>query len=82
MVWPRRLCIASDFTKYDGHAVEQINRNIELIRYRRFADDLLMLELVNVVTATGNGPSPLDPKSSTQSKSKTVSEHLAGADEN
>ena len=22
---PRLLCIASDFTKYDGHAVEQIN---------------------------------------------------------
>ena len=27
---PRLLCIAGDFTKYDGHAVKQMNRNIEL----------------------------------------------------
>ena len=33
---PRLLCIAGDFTKYDGHAVQQINRNIELIRYSWF----------------------------------------------
>ena len=33
---PRLLCIAGDFTKYDEHAVQQISRNIELIRYRRF----------------------------------------------
>ena len=29
---PRLLCIAGDFTKYDEYAVEQINRNIELLR--------------------------------------------------
>ena len=46
------LCIAGDFTRYDQHAVQQINRNVELIRYRLFGDDLLMLELVNAVTAT------------------------------
>lgn len=49
---PRLLCIAGDFTKYDGHAVQQINRNIELIRYLRFGDELLLLELVNAVQAT------------------------------
>ena len=41
------VCIAANFTKYDGHAVQQIGRNIELIRYRRFGDDLLLLESVN-----------------------------------
>jgi len=35
----------ADFTKYDAHAVQQINRNIELIRYRRFGDELFLLEL-------------------------------------
>ena len=40
---PRLICIAGDFTKYDEYAVQQINRNIELLRYRRFADDLLVL---------------------------------------
>jgi predicted transport protein len=44
---PRLLCIAGNFTRYDEHAVKQIARNIELIRYRRFGDDLLMMELVH-----------------------------------
>jgi predicted transport protein len=48
---PRLVCIAADFTKYDGHAVQQINRNIELIRYRRFGEDLLLLELANATSA-------------------------------
>jgi hypothetical protein len=47
---PRLLCIASDFTKYDSHAVQQMNHNIELIRYRWFGQDQLLLELVNAVT--------------------------------
>ena len=44
---PRLLCIAGDFTRYDAHAVKQIARNIELLRYRRFSDDLIMLELIH-----------------------------------
>lgn len=50
---PRLVCIAADFTKYDGHAVQQINRNIELIRYRRFGDELLLLELANATSGNG-----------------------------
>ena len=46
---PRLICIAADFTKYDTHAVQQMKRNIELIRYRQFGADLLLLELVNAV---------------------------------
>lgn len=44
---PRVLCIAADFTKFDAHAVQQINQSVELIRYRRFGDDLLLFEQVN-----------------------------------
>ncbi|HEU4785506.1 MAG TPA: DUF5655 domain-containing protein [Ktedonobacterales bacterium] len=47
--FPRLLCIAADFTRYDQYAVQQINRNIELIRYRRYGDELLLLEMVNTV---------------------------------
>jgi predicted transport protein len=47
---PRLICIAADFTRYDEHAVQQINRNIELIRYRQFGAELLLLELVNSVS--------------------------------
>ncbi|MPM63239.1 hypothetical protein SDC9_110119 [bioreactor metagenome] len=48
----RLLCIASDFTRYDQLAVNHINHNIELLRYRRYGDDLLLLELVNSTEIT------------------------------
>lgn len=53
---PRLLCVARDFTKYHQHAVKQIPRNIELIRYQHFGDDLLLLELVHATSASnGSG---------------------------
>ena len=48
---PRLMCIAADFTKYDAHAVQQIDRNIELIRYKQFGSDFLLFELVNSVSS-------------------------------
>lgn len=47
---PRLLCIAGDFTRYDEHAIQQIPWSIELIRYRRYGDELLLLELVNATS--------------------------------
>lgn len=41
---PRLICIASDFTRYDEYAVQQIGRNIDLLRYRLFGQELLLLE--------------------------------------
>ena len=72
---PRLLCIAGGFTRYDEHAVRQMNRNIELIRYRRFGEELLMLELVNVVQPDAGSPrqSASPPSGSSQ---KTISETL------
>lgn len=58
---PRLLCIAGDFTKYDEHAVQQINRNIELIRYKRYGDSLLLLELVNATTGDPIDENSKDP---------------------
>lgn len=49
----RVLCIAGDFTKFDLHAVAQIGRNIELIRYKFFADDLILFELLTAQQAHG-----------------------------
>jgi predicted transport protein len=51
---PRLLCIAGDFTRYDEYAVLQIPRNIELLRYRRYGGDLLLLELVRASTSVPN----------------------------
>ena len=76
---PRLLCIAGDFTKFDEHAVKQMNRNIELIRYRNFGDDLLLLELVNVAEAQ-NGDTTASSTSKKQ-EYKTVSEYLEAANQ-
>ncbi len=43
----RLVCVAADFTKYDEHAVRQIPRNIDLVRYVKFEDDLFLVELVH-----------------------------------
>lgn len=44
---PCVICIANDFTKFDEHAVNQMQRNIKLVRYRKFGDGLLALEHLN-----------------------------------
>jgi len=77
---PRLLCIAGDFTKYDEHAVKQMNRNIELIRYRMFGEDLLLLELVNVVEAkNGNMVAASSGSSKSKQQYRTVSQYLESA---
>ena len=72
---PRLLCIAGGFSKYDEHAVQQMNRNIELIRYKRFGDDLLLLELMNAASA-GPAVEPKRPGAAPGSAhtSKTIAE--------
>lgn len=44
---PRLVCVASGYTRYDEHAVEQINRAIDLVTYRDFGGELFALELVH-----------------------------------
>lgn len=71
---PRLLCVAGDYKKYDEHAVQQINRNIELIRYRKYPEGMLLLELVNAATATGG------PVAGGTGKGKTISDVLEQLD--
>lgn len=76
---PRLLCIAGDFTKYDQHAVQQINRNIELLRYRKFGEELLMIELVNATSAQGSQNVSPDNDKVSKTQYKTISDNLAQA---
>lgn len=78
---PRLVCVASDFTKYDVHAVGQIGRSIELVRYSMFDNELIALELVAAAkTPAGSSvDAPIPAGSSGPSSSKTVSELLAQA---
>lgn len=75
----RLLCIAGDFTKYDQHAVQQINRSIELIRYRHYDTDLLLLDLVNATTAVSTSGAEVLVEQKKKGKSgtyKTAGEYL------
>lgn len=79
---PRLICVAADYTKYDEHAVKQINRNIDLVRYRKFGSDLLALELVHRTSATDNGilPGEGTARITRKGTDKTVQQSLAEMD--
>lgn len=78
----RLLCIAADFTRYDQHAVQQIPRNIELIRYKQFGDDLLLLELVNTQSVANGGDraEQIPPAEEPLSESTQVTRRPIGKD--
>lgn len=44
---PCVICVANDFTKYDIHAVNQMQRNIKLVKYRKYGNDLILFEHIN-----------------------------------
>lgn len=74
---PRVICIAGDFNKYDEEAIKQINRNVSLIRYKKFKNDLLLFELLNTNTV-----SPLETEKAVVSKKqvdKTFTEQYENA---
>jgi predicted transport protein len=77
---PRLVCVAGDFNRYDEHAIGQMNRSIELVRYRSYEDRLLALDLVASTSAkataagepTGQGPAV--GSTNAVGKTKTVSQ--------
>jgi predicted transport protein len=71
----RLICIASDFNKYDEHAIQLIDRNIELMRYKYFSDDLLLLELVNTQSAQSKYHPKTESSSSTSSSKNNDKSH-------
>ncbi|MFW3172571.1 DUF5655 domain-containing protein [Geodermatophilus sp. CPCC 206100] len=77
---PRLVCVAGDFNRYDEHAIGQMNRSIELVRYRSYEDRLLALDLVASTsakaTAAGEQSGPITTTGSTKTmnNTKTVSQ--------
>lgn len=76
---PRVICVANDFTKYDESAIKQMNRNISLIRYRKFGDNLLMFEHINENIATALSDDTTTERS-VRHTDKTFDEQIATAD--
>ena len=44
---PCVICVANDFTKYDVHAVNKMQRNIKLVKYRKYDNELILFEYLN-----------------------------------
>jgi predicted transport protein len=79
----RLICVAGDFGKYDEHAVKQMNRTIALVRYRRYSDDLLLLEQLTATSAKPAVPAIAAPSAPIASalgkKYKTITQQIAEA---
>lgn len=76
---PRVVCVANDFTKYDESAIKQMNRNISLIRYRKFGDEMLMFEHINENIANAL-PDDNVAERTTRRADKTFDEQISSAD--
>ncbi|MBS1263319.1 MAG: hypothetical protein MAG715_00495 [Methanonatronarchaeales archaeon] len=72
---PRLLCVAEDFTKYDSYAVEQMNRNIELIRYQMYENGFILFELINAVEGAS------EQTTTTRTHTKTFQEYYEDSNE-
>lgn len=76
---PRLICVAGDFTRYDEYAVRQIDRNVELVRYRVYGTGLLAIELMTS-TATSSPPASLKNSSITEAVPKAVAKRSRVSD--
>ncbi|MFJ7278331.1 DUF5655 domain-containing protein [Kitasatospora sp. NPDC098663] len=76
---PRIVCVAADFSRYDLHAVREIGRRIDLVRYRRFGDGLLALDLVTSTADAGSARTARSAAVLAPATRATVAQRLAGA---
>ena len=52
---PCVFCIAKEFTKFDEHAVNQMQRNIKLVKYNKYGENLILFEHINVPILKNHG---------------------------
>ena len=79
---PCVICVAHDFTKYDMHAVNQMQRNIKLVSYRRYDNGILLLEHLNTPIVKPIMENVGDENGTKNSTQKTHMEKLAAISEN
>ena len=79
---PCVICVAHDFTKYDMHAVNQMQRNIKLVSYRRYDNGMLLLEHLNTPIVKPIMENVGDENGTKNSTQKTHLEKLAAISEN
>ena len=79
---PCVICVAHDFTKYDMHAVNQMQRNIKLVSYRRYDNGMLLLEHLTTPILKPIMENMGDENGTKNSTQKTHLEKLAAISEN
>ncbi len=57
---PRLICVASEFNNKDLSAASACEQDIQLVRYRKFGEDLLMLEHLNSTKKKKIRPAPIN----------------------
>ncbi len=78
---PCVICIANDFTRYDEHAVNQMQRNIKLVKYRFYGKGLILFEHLNAPVAKPVMDATTQAASSKTGTDKTFLQQYAGAPE-
>ncbi len=75
---PSVFCVAYDFTLYDLHAVNQIGKNIRLVRYRKYGEGIILFEHLNAPKLVNakryNQPSPTTDNMSDLPHEKNLAE--------
>lgn len=75
---PCVICIANDFTKFDEHAVNQMQKNIKLIKYKNFNNDFLLFEQINAPVVNPIEERTNNERSIKKIKDKTFAMQLKG----
>lgn len=73
---PSVICIAQNFNKFDVDAVELMQRNIKLVRYKKYRNDLILFEQLNTPKAN----SFTNTNSGNSSSSHSTKTHIEKVD--
>lgn len=76
---PIVYCVANEFTKFDVNAVKQMQRNIQLVEYKKYENDLLVFDYLNLdlkVDPIREEQSPAAIKSNRKSKYRTIKDRM------
>lgn len=78
---PCVICIANDFTKFDEHAVNQMQRNIKLVKYKKYGNDFILFEHFNApqIKAITYSDEAVPVKLGKSTKDKTFLQNLEEA---
>lgn len=79
---PCVICIAHDFTKYDVHAVNQMQKNIKLVSYRKYNSDLILFEHLNAPVIKPSMENSAGDENGKNYSQKTHLEKLSTAPQN